>query len=352
MENLENLTVIILAKDRKNQLVSTIEYYKAIKINLLIVHQTHSPLNKKNLGNKITYVNSNEDFATRCLLAQRLIKTKYTILSTDDSRYLPQALKSMLTILQNHKSIRSIGAQSLGVFLRGPFLSTDISCQYNIGYSNLSSKLESRVLKHFKNAGNNVTYSSIYRMYHTEDFKKMLQLIYKSNNMSTPYIAEVISEIFSLNLGKIKYINELLYIKNWIIQPINDADWDRSLFFAEWWDDGLYRLERNKLWTNLGGFLGEDNLKIIFPHLLKNRRLEVQIKNQLNTTYKFFFLNITRKIIELVYTNFLVNLYILRLIKLKKFQIKYNSSELKYAINSLISTIGIFKFWILIKKFN
>ncbi len=343
MNKLSDLTVVILAKERNEHLKPTIEYYNKLDINLIVVHEVIQPIDMNSSGKNITYVISNRNYAERCLVAQKLIKTSYAILATDDGRYLPHALLNMVETLNQNRKISSVGAQALGVYLFGPILCAAVSCQYNKNYSNLSEILSLRIAHHFKNAGRNVTYDSIYRMYRAHDFKKMLNLFYLNKEISTPYIMEVTSEIFSLSIGGIEYLNDLLWVKNWVVQPTNNSAWNRSLNFTEWWHDSTYELEKKQWKKNLTTKLGFYNFNLIFPQLLLNREFEIQVNKViqekqgikfLGQKYKFF-------IKEIINKNLIQNYYKSQLSNLNQANIYYNIGELKVAINSILIPIGI-----------
>ena len=343
MNKLSDLTVVILAKDRNEHLKPTIEYYNKLDINLIVVHEAIQPIDINSLSKNIAYVISNKNYAERCLVAQKLIKTSYVILATDDGRYLPHALLNMVEALNQNEKISSVGAQALGIYLFGPILCAAVSCQYNKNYSNLSENLSLRIANHFKKAGKNVTYTSIYRMYRTNDFKKMLNLFYLNKEISTPYIMEVTSEIFSLSIGGIEYLNDLLWIRNWVVQPINNPAWNRALNFTEWWHGSTYKLEKNQWKINLTTELGFYDFNLIFSQLLLNRKFEIQVNKViqekqgikfLGQNYKFF-------IKEIINKNLMQKYYKSQLSNLNQENIHYNIGELKVAIDSILLPIGI-----------
>ena len=343
MNKLGDLTVVILAKDRNEHLKPTIEYYNKLDIKLIVIHESIQPIDVDSSSNNITYVISNKNYAERCLVAQKLIKTSYVILSTDDGRYLPHALLNMVETLNQNRKISSVGGQALGIYLFGPILCAAVSCQYNKNYSNLSENLSLRISNHFKKAGRNVTHTSIYRMYRSDDFKRMLNLFYLNKEISTPYIMEVTSEIFSLSIGGIEYLNDLLWVRNWVVQPINNSAWNRSLNFTEWWHDSTYELEKKQWEINLTSELGLNDFNLILSQLLLNRKFEIQVSQvsqekqgfkSLIQNYKFFI----KKIIN---NNLMQKNYKSQLSKLNQANIYYNVRELKVAIDSVLLPIGI-----------
>jgi hypothetical protein len=335
LDEQKDITIVILGCDRNEHLYSTINYYQQFNFNLLVLHNSKRSLDINNTYKNLVYINCDKNYAERSLIAKNLVKTPYAILSSDDERYLPYALVNMAKTLKNNSKVKSVGAQALAIYLYGRVLCASRPYQYNYNYSNQNTDLSLRIFKHFKNAGNNVMFSSMYRMYRTNDFKKILNLFYLNKKISTPYIMEVTSEIFSLNLGGIQYLNELLWVRNWIVEPISNSIWNRSLTFTEWYESTNYEDEKNQWQIKLANELEIDCLDSFISQLLMNRKFEIRQDKKrrklkfMSYKYKYYL----KKIID---KSFEQNFYQSQLSYLKNANIHYNTEELKVAVESML----------------
>ena len=59
-------------------------------------------------------------------------------------------------------------------------------------------------------------------------------MVSKFSNISTPYIFEVTAELFWTLIGPSKYVDEVFWVRNWVVPPIQTGDWDRKQYFYEW----------------------------------------------------------------------------------------------------------------------
>ncbi len=335
MEEQKDITIVILGRDRNEHLYSTINYYQQFNFNLLVLHNSKKSLDIENTYENLIYINCDKNYAERSLIAKNLVKTSYAILSTDDERYLPHALVNMAKTLESNSKVTSVGAQALAIYLCGQVLCASRPYQYNYNYSNQNTNLNLRIFKHFENAGPNVTFTSMYRMYRIDDFKKILNLYYLNKNISTPYIMEVTSEIFALNLGGVQYLNELLWVRNWIVDPINNSIWNRSLTFTEWYEDLNYEDEKNQWQIKLANELEIESLDSFIPQLLMNRKSEIR-QNKRQQKFKFISYKYKYFLKKIIDRNFIKNFYQPQLSNLANSNIHYNKDELKVAVKSML----------------
>jgi hypothetical protein len=330
---LDELTVFILSRDRNLHLESTISYYKELDIQLVVLHKTKVPVDKKYLYPKLTYKVVDESYARRCSISLNYIDTPYAILSTDDERYLPTTLFSMLQALKSNNNIMSVGAQAIALLSYHSLVGGQVLYRYLHGYSNTNNDVNGRVVKHFANSESSITFSAMYRMYRSKDFDKMLKLFSLNDEVSTALITEVTSEVFSLFLGNIVYLDELLWIRNFMVEPINTSDWSRSLTFIDWWRDTKYESERFKWVNNLTSFLGDVNF--IIEKVVINRSNEEFISNKVR--YKYISKKFKYLIRRMLKPKSLPTSIEVTCNELKQLNIRYSEVELKHAIKSMRS---------------
>lgn len=330
---LDELTIFILSRGRNKHLESTISYYKELDIRLVVLHKTKVPVDEKYLYPKLIYIVVDESYASRCSIALNYLATPYAILSTDDERYLPTTLINMLKVLKSNSIITSVGAQAIALLSYYSLIGGQTLYKYLHGYSNTNNNVNDRVLMHFSNAKSSITFSAMYRMYRSEDFSKMLKLFSLNDEIATALITEVTSEVFSLFLGDIFYLDELLWVRNFMVEPINTSDWSRSLTFKEWWQDVKYESERLKWVSNLKSSLGD--VDFIIENIVINRLNEEfktgKIKyKSLNIKFKYLVRRMIKPRSLPVKIAFVYE-------ELKQLNIRYSEDELKYAIQSMRS---------------
>lgn len=274
----EKLTIVILSRERNSHLKATIEYYNKFGISLLVLHKSSRSIEFEAKNSKIKYIRVEESFADRCAIAKNHIKSPYAILSTDDERFLPSSLEKMIRILEKNKNINSIGGQAIAFFSYGKLLCAQRLYTYLLNYSNNKRQLSKRLEYHFETAGNNITFSSMYRMYRKKDFISMLGLFSLGKDVSTALITEVTSEIFSLYRGGIAYINDLYWVRNFMVEPIKNSDWSRDTTFIKWWRHNDYSTEKTKWLNEIGSILPTSKVFKILKFIEHNRLKEVYKK--------------------------------------------------------------------------
>ncbi len=230
--NLANLQVVIFSRNRHKQLIESLRYWDECGIQTLVLHNTHEPLNSIEVPSSTEYIVHEGPFAERCEIASQVLKFDYFIIASDDERYLPTALTKMVEELVDNEKLASVGGQAIGIMKYGFRYRTTLAYKSQIDYLNLNSDFQKRFNFHYENGQN---YSgAMYRVFRREHFRRFLRLMSKFSDIETPYIFEVTSELFWTLIGPSKYINEVFWIRNWIVPPIQTGDWNRKLYFHEW----------------------------------------------------------------------------------------------------------------------
>lgn len=247
--SLENITVVILSRGREYELLRSIQYWNQTNLNVVILHNTKTPISTNLLASNIKYIIMESDYANRCKRAITEINTKYAILCADDELLLPSGLTLMGSYLEQNPEISTVGGMTLGVGKYGSTLTATYIYQNMLGYSNLYKSFFERIEYHSFDQPE-YCIGAMYRLMRTEVMISLLQTFSKLSKISTPYIFEVTGEIVVNGLGKSIYLNNLYWVRNWINQQIENNDWNRKLYFQEWWGLDRYALERVK-WLDL-----------------------------------------------------------------------------------------------------
>jgi hypothetical protein len=230
--NLANLQVVIFSRNRHKQLIESLRYWDQCGIKTLVLHNTQDPLDSIDIPSTTEYLVHEGPFAERCEIASHNLKFKFFIIASDDERYLPTALSKMVRQLEDSPELASVGGQAIGIMTHGLRYRTTLAYRSQIRYQNSASDLQTRFDFHYESGQN---YSgAMYRVFRRDQFRSFLLLVSKFSNISTPYIFEVTAELFWTLIGPSKYVDEVFWVRNWVVPPIQTGDWDRKQYFYEW----------------------------------------------------------------------------------------------------------------------
>jgi hypothetical protein len=233
---LKDLTIVILSRGREEILKKTLNYWSDKAPKVLVLHNTNHPLAVADIPKNVEYVVERISYGERCGQVPKYLKTKYAILSSDDEVFLTSALKKMVGYMENNNSMESVGGSVIAIGKYGP-RTTGTHCYSNMErYENIKRSRKSRLTEHFDTdlpwRG-----GSMYRVISRPLFNKMMKMFQEISVFSTPYIFEVSGEILVNSSGKTKYLQEIYWIRNWIIEPVVHKDWDRKKYFSSWFTD-------------------------------------------------------------------------------------------------------------------
>lgn len=230
---LEEVTVLILSRDRNDALEKTLIYWSNFNISVLVFHNSNTPLPSKKIPSNALYYNSNLNYGERAGKAVQLIKTPYAILSSDDEVFLPSAIFTAIELLNNDSELMSVGGQTLAVGKYRSIYNMTIPYKFNLDYKNFGNSAAERLFSHFTGSMGYRS-GSLYRVTRSSILKKVLSEFSQLGTISTPYIYEATGEILINGLGKSCYIKNLLWIRNWLNEPINHNQWQRNQYFFKW----------------------------------------------------------------------------------------------------------------------
>ena len=191
-----------------------------------------------------SYFPSDKSLSERFEVASKLIKTRYSIFSGDDELFLPSALKEMILLMEMDPALASCGGQALGMTQYKNRIIGNLAYGNLIDYRNDSPVLVNRVEYHTNYKGTGLPVGAFYRVMKTEIMVKVLDTIAKLGNISCVYVSEIIPDIYLTFFGKCIYTNEIFWIRNWINPSVNSGDFNRSLYFHEWWNSLEYLAEK------------------------------------------------------------------------------------------------------------
>ena len=161
--DLSNLTIIIPSYNRPQHAIQTLKFWSKFNVNLHLVDGSEKPvLDFQNItiNTKIKYhhiqILSEVDRIKKIL---PLIKTKYSILSSDDDVLLPFALYECLNELENDKDIISCYGQTLSFYKKDNEIKFNRTDKELSNFKNDSDDKIKRLNKHMKNYVPSIIYS-------------------------------------------------------------------------------------------------------------------------------------------------------------------------------------------------
>lgn len=239
--DLENLQVVIFSRNRHKHLMESLHYWDKYGIQTLVLHNTQDPLDSIDIPKTTEYIVHEGPIAERCKIASHMLKSDFFIIASDDERYLPTALSKMVEQLEESPELTSIGGQAIGIMKHGLRYRTNLAYKSQIHYQNTATDFQGRFEFHYESGRN---YSgAMYRVFRRDDFKKFLLLLSKFSDIGTPYISEVTAELFWTLIGPAKYVDEVFWVRNWVVPPIQTGDWDRKQYFYEWAQNPTHKKE-------------------------------------------------------------------------------------------------------------
>lgn len=248
--DLSDLTIIIFGYERHGKLIESLQYWSKFKFKVLVFHHTKTPLDNRWVGSNIDYFSGLLNLPGRFELTSKILNGKYCITVSDDERFFPSTLISMMSYMNDNLEVTSVGAQCVAIRRYGlkQFIIPAYISMYE--YNNFHSNFMKRFSYHFLGKRNGSISPAYYRMFKVEDARKYFEMLAKMNGFSTPYIFEVTAEIFWTFSGPCVYLSKVFWIRNWVNPPIQKENWDRRIYFSDWYGSEVYKHEV-KRWETL-----------------------------------------------------------------------------------------------------
>jgi len=279
--NLDEVTIVILSRDRNEVLAETLIYWSNYSISVLILHNSSTPLPSNKIPPNARYYNLNINYGERAGHAAQLITTPYAIMSSDDEVFLPSAIIAAKDMLNNDNELVSVGGQTLAVGKYGSIYNMTIPYKFNLDYRNIGDSPAERLFIHFSGPMG-YRNGSLYRVIRSSALKQVLSVFSQLGNIPTPYIYEATGEILINGLGKSEYIKDLIWVRNWLNKPIQNNQWQRSNYFFKWVEGEKIQFELWKEKLNSFLFIKPERfneLINIFTNLMTSSDINAMRKN-------------------------------------------------------------------------
>ena len=298
-KELEKLTVVILSKDRNEELNQLINYWSKTPSNIVVIHDTQFPLKSHNFSSKVFYVRSKAHILERLDLALNYIFTPYTIICNDDEIFLINPLIKFINYLEREKNIEAVGGQVLAYNWAGNQLLASKIYPFLNNFSNTDPIPVNRIKKTF-DAKNVMDLTLVYR---SEQFRKIVNCTKNFSKFTTPFMYETMFALFSSYYCRSIRLKDIYWMRNWYTPFQHFDTWNRKLTWGEWCKDQVFEIERINwkkmfisLLTNETNF-SESQSGLLAEYLLEWKAIGVNNKNSKKTIIWISIKNFTKLII-------------------------------------------------------
>ena len=242
---LHKLTIIIPSYERHDYLKKNIYHWNGSDVKVIILDGSKKKLKKNfKIKSNINYFHlPNKSLFQRLGFASKIIKTKYSMLCCDDEFYIESGLLKCLEELEKNKELSCAMGRVLCFRFRDnkKLLTASLGYgQFKNYYLDISDPLQ-RVKKHLSGIMGRPTMYSVTR---SKFFIEILNLVSKSEIFPCQQTYELQSDISLSFYGKIKFIENLTWLRNFDELPL----WPRGVhFFENWYLNKKSRNEVKKL---------------------------------------------------------------------------------------------------------
>ncbi|MBU78990.1 MAG: hypothetical protein CMD29_02555 [Flavobacteriales bacterium] len=251
---LKKLTIVIPSYNRQNYILRQIKFWKNKLVKVIILDGSLNPLDifKNEIPPNIYYIHDNSTIENRLKIAESMIKTSYSVLLSDDEFFIPSVLENCVLELEKNKEY----SVCKGTAIAFDFLFNKVN-----GYP-IYTKLENYIVDQSKKEDRlnfhlgNYAMAVLWGVTRTNVFLKMLRAISKGPYASAA-VAEMTCSIIGAWEGKIKVINELMWLRSFE----NDAIWWSfgNLQFHYWSEMPQFRNEFKRFISSIVNEIKSEN---------------------------------------------------------------------------------------------
>ena len=237
MDNLSDLTVVILSYQRHPFLIRSMEYWSGKLPTVIILDGTEEPVPDEVLNRmmpNIQYNWNNIKYEDRLRSVIPMIKTKYVVQLSDDEYFLPGGLQRCIDELVMDKELIACVGRCLYFWPRKGRIT--VMNYYTWWKSILQDTPQERM-----EASMYVLHAvTIYGVMRSKNWINNIKVL-TEKAFSCCYVTEHQFELFSAYQGKAKIIDVLSWFRSGENHPKSFKNWDRGYYLEHW-----YRKEGNE----------------------------------------------------------------------------------------------------------
>lgn len=288
------LDVIVLSRDRNQELNDSIAAWMKQPYRFIILHNSQKPLCLGDIAENIVYRHlPSLNYGERAKVSTELLMSPFSMILADDERLVSRGINSLIRILKDNVELASVGGRVLGVYQYGDLIAASFAYQHMNGYENLDLDISTRLRRHLnQEISGGFAIGGLYRIMRREYMEKILNLLAKSAfiQKETPFVYEVVGEFAVAAIGPTATYDEIYWIRNWQTRMVRRKDWNRNQSFKEWWANSKNTNNKKQLILILSEFANqaeaeiedciEKSLNLKGPYLEKRQigQLETKIR--------------------------------------------------------------------------
>ncbi len=315
---LNDFTVVIPTYERPRYINRSISFWKNYPFKVIILDGSKEPIKELIKYANINYHHLPTSFFDRLKYSIDLVDTKYVSLLSDDEFYLPSAIKSCISELENDQSLIACGGQCVGFkYKNGQVVGRRLYHILN-EYALLSDSPNERMISHM---GSYVP-RMIFSVMKSEIWKKLISII-SSEVFDVYALFELQFEIGGAFYGKSKTIQELFWLRSQENIPIRgEKGFDPSKGFHNWWKNEKKDIERKEFLNHMVTHLTESKEE-------SNSKLEKALIQALDISW--------RRQDENIRSNNSFKLKIYNLLRTNFYEIRSHLFSIKLELNRLLN---------------
>jgi hypothetical protein len=234
-----------LSKDKHSVLEKTINHWTNKGYNLVILHETKKPIYISKTDDKVIYVQSFDSFYERLQKIPEFLKTDYALISPDDEVFSDSSIKAGIKYLEENLDFSTVSGQTVSISKYGNHFNYHLAYRNYVGYETLNNDALGRIKESVVKNSGAMGVGAPYRIMRRDLLINFLNSLSAQNPMNCAYIYEVLAEIYQNLHGKVKFQNNVFWIRNWIIPANKDSN--RNFYYFQWWESPQYYQDRELL---------------------------------------------------------------------------------------------------------
>lgn len=248
MKRLSNnckLTIFILSKDKNLVLNKLLEYWKNSGFKIVVLHETKTPINFYCQNSSVLYLPSCDPLLKRIQKMSALVETDYVLISPDDEVFSIPSIIEGIKFLDENPVFSTIGGQAVAVSKYANKNSYFSIYRNYLEFETSSEDSVGRMRESIEKTNGAMGIGAPYRIMRRTVFKSYMEAIHYLSPLSCVYIYEVLAEVYQHIHGRVKILDSVFWIRNWIIPA--SLEINRKFYYFQWWEDSLYASERQVL---------------------------------------------------------------------------------------------------------
>lgn len=234
-----------MSKDKHTELKKTINYWRDKGFNLVILHETEIPIYISKADDSVLYIQSLDSFYERLQKIPELLKTDYALISPDDEVFSESSINAGVKFLEENLDFSTISGQTISISKYGNHFDYNLVYRNYVGYETLKFDALGRTEESIDKNSEAMGIGAPYRIMRRDLLVNVLNALNALTPTNCVYLFEVLSEIYQNLHGKVKFQNNVFWVRNWII-PAN-KDLRRDFYYFQWWESSMYYQNRRDL---------------------------------------------------------------------------------------------------------